>query len=445
MLKHNSVFKLILIIFMTNTLISQQIIETDFDKSSKEQTVKQLSALLIDKYVFPETGKKMAEFINSNLKDGKYDEIADPKQFSQILTADLQLISKDKHLTVSFNPKEAAQILDASGSEEEPKELNLRLEQMKNENFGFFKVERLEGNIGYVDFRTNYSSLEHSKETIKSVLSFISNCKAVIFDLRKNGGCYPQVVQYIESHFFNNEPIHLNDLYYREGNRTESFWTLKDIEGKRMPEVPLYILTGKNTFSGAEEFAYDMKNLKRAVIVGESTGGGANPGQFLAINKDFVTFLPTGRAINPITGTNWEGNGVKPDIEVKSENALNKAHSMAIQTLAEKSADEIERSMYEWISDALVASENPPSADANKLKSYTGTYEDRTITFEDGRLFYQRKDRPKLEMTLLAEDTFMFKDAEFFRLKFLRDGNGKITGLTGIYENGQKDISMKKE
>lgn len=85
----------------------------------------------------------------------------------------------------------------------------------------------------------------------------------------------------------------MNDLYYREGNRTESFWTLKDIEGKRMPEVPLYILTGKNTFSGAEEFAYDMKNLKRAVIVGESTGGGANPGQFLAINKDFVTFLPT--------------------------------------------------------------------------------------------------------------------------------------------------------
>lgn len=78
------------------------------------------------------------------------------------------------------------------------------------------------------------------------------------------------------------------------------------------------------------------------------------------------------------------------------------------------------------------------------MKSYTGTYEDRTITFEDGRLFYQRKDRPKLEMTLLAEDTFMFKDAEFFRLKFLRDGNGKITGLTGIYENGQKDISMKK-
>ena len=276
-------------------------------------------------------------------------------------------------------------------------------------------------------------------------MNFISNCKAVIFDLRKNGGCYPQVVQYIVSHFFNIEPVHLNDLYYREGNRTESFWTLKDIEGKRMPEVPLYILTGKNTFSGAEEFAYDMKSLKRAVIVGESTGGGANPGQFLAINSDFVTFLPMGRAINPITGTNWEGTGVEPDVEVRSENALNKAHLLAIQTLAEKSADEIERSKYEWISDALVASENTPAADENKLKSYTGTYEDRIITFEDGRLFYQRKDRPKLEMTLLAEDIFMFKDAEFFRLKFVRNNDGQITGLTGLYENGQKDMSMKTE
>ena len=173
MLKHNSVFKLILIIFMTNTLISQQIIETDFDKSSKEQTVKQLSALLIDKYVFPETGKKMAEFINSNLKDGKYDEIADPKQFSQILTADLQLISKDKHLTVSFKPKEAAQILDASGNDEKPKELNLRIEKMKNENFVFSKVERLEGHIVYVDYRTNYYSMDHSKKNIKAEMKLI--------------------------------------------------------------------------------------------------------------------------------------------------------------------------------------------------------------------------------------------------------------------------------
>lgn len=129
------------------------------------------------------------------------------------------------------------------------------------------------------------------------------------------------MVQYLCSYFF-NEPAHLNSLYWRAGDRTDEFWTHDDIIGKKMPDVPLFILTARRTFSGAEEFAYNMQTRERATLIGEVTGGGANPGGTRLINKDFMLFIPTGRAINPVTGTNWEGVGVKPEIEIDADSAL---------------------------------------------------------------------------------------------------------------------------
>jgi tetratricopeptide (TPR) repeat protein len=159
-------------------------------------------------------------------------------------------------------------------------------------------------------------------------MNFLANCDAVIFDLRRNGGGSPGMIRFITSWLF-EEPTHLNSLYWREGDRTEEFWTQADIPGKRLAEVPAFVLTSNFTFSGGEEFTYNLQSLKRATIIGETTGGGAHPGGTVPVGERFMAFIPTGRAINPITGTNWEGTGVVPDIQVAADDALDTALPLA--------------------------------------------------------------------------------------------------------------------
>ncbi|HWA07710.1 MAG TPA: S41 family peptidase, partial [Ignavibacteria bacterium] len=296
--------------------------------------------------------------------------------------------------------------------------------------------------IGYVDFR-NFASPDYSKETVASVMKFLENTDAIIFDLRLNGGGDPAGVQLICSYLFSETPVHLNDLYYRPTDETKEYWTLRKIDGKRMPDVPVYVLTSKFTFSGAEEFSYNLKNLKRATIVGETTGGGAHPGGVKAINSGFAIFVPTGRAISPITKTNWEGVGVAPDVNIKSELALEQAQILALQKLAEKSKDEQQVNTYRWMVESLNAVLNAPAVDENTLKNYAGTYDDRTITYEAGRLYYQRKGRQKYAMIPMSEDTFMFKDLEYFRLKFVKDALGNAIEVNGLYDDGHQDRSKR--
>jgi C-terminal processing protease CtpA/Prc len=158
------------------------------------------------------------------------------------------------------------------------------------------------------------------------------------------------MVAYVCSYLFDDEPVHLNDLYFRPSNETRQYWTSPSLPGKRYLNRPVYVLTSKNTFSGAEEFSYNLKNLKRATIVGETTGGGAHPGGTERLGDYFTAFIPSGRAINPITKTNWEGTGVEPDIKVAADDALKTAHVDALGKLIEKSKSDQDK---KWLADAL--------------------------------------------------------------------------------------------
>jgi len=148
------------------------------------------------------------------------------------------------------------------------------------------------------------------------------------------------MVALISSYLFGEKPVHLNDLYWRTGDRTQEFWTKPEKVLRRFPEKDLYILTSNNTFSAGEEFSNNLKTLKRATIIGERTGGGANPGNTVRLNEHFSAFIPSGRAINPITKTNWEGVGVEPDIKVPKEQALKTAHIMALNRSIERQTNE---------------------------------------------------------------------------------------------------------
>lgn len=442
MLNIKLIIKLFLFIFVINSAYSQQQINFNFDTKVKQQTVKKISKLLDDNYIFPETAKKMGDFIKSKLSSGSYDSIDDPMKFAETLTADLQSISNDKHIRVRFSPEDAQRLIEQEKNGSDPGDEKHFNEMMKKENYGFKKVERLAGNIGYVDFR-NFASPDYAKETIANVMGFLENTDAIIFDMRLNGGGDPAGVQLICSYLFGDTPVHLNDLYFRPTDETREFWTLRKIDGKRMPDVPVYVLTSKFTFSGAEEFTYNLKNLKRATIVGETTGGGAHPGGPLAINGGFAIFVPNGRAISPITKTNWEGVGVSPDVNVRSELALEQAQILALQKLSSTTKDEQQLNTYKWMIGSLEAVMNAPVIDENVMKSYAGIYDDRSITYEGGKLYYQRKGRQKYAMIPMSDDTFMFKDLEYFRLKFIRDALGNAIEVNGLYDDGHVDRSKR--
>jgi C-terminal processing protease CtpA/Prc len=258
----------------------------------------------------------------------EYQQITSAQLFAETLTKDLQAISNDKHLRVRYSyapiPVQAPSGEPTATQREETRRNFAWM------NHSFSKVERLPGNVGYIEFR-GFLNADQGSETVAAAMNFINGTDALIIDLRKNGGGNPEMVALICSYFFGPEPVHLNDLYWREGNRTDEFWTRKEVAGKRYLNKDVYVLTSKRTFSGAEEFTYNLKNLKRATIVGETTGGGAHPGQGVRLNEHFGMFVPSGRAISPITKTNWEGTGVKPDVEVPAEQALTTARLMALK------------------------------------------------------------------------------------------------------------------
>ena len=298
------------------------------DAATRTQVIDGIIKRLNDSYVFPEVAKKMEQSIHERAEKREYDQITSAKQFATTLTNDLQAVSKDRHIRVVYSNDP----IPERGPRPQPtaEEIEQRRRELIYRNHGFAKVERLPGNIGYLEF-LNFMDEELGADTVAAAMNFINGTDALIIDMRRNGGGNPAMVALVCSYLFGPEPVHLNDLYWREGDRTDEFWTRKELPGKRYLNKDVYVLTSKRTFSGAEEFTYNLKNLKRATIIGETTGGGAHPGDFSRISDHFGMFVPTGRAISPITKTNWEGTGVTPDVSVPADQALLVARLMALK------------------------------------------------------------------------------------------------------------------
>jgi hypothetical protein len=291
---------------------------------------------LNENYVFPDVAKKMEQAVRERMKRKEYDNITSAEIFAGTLTTHFREVSRDKHLRVRYShetlPNFGAQGESATERERQRAWASAR-------NFGFEKVERLEGNIGYLELR-GFMDAEMAGETAAAAMTFLANTDALIVDLRRNGGGQPQMIALLSSYLFDKR-THLNDIYFCAENRTEEFWTRETVAGKRFGESkPVYVLTSNYTFSGAEEFSYNLQNLKRATIIGETTGGGAHPVQPHRLNDHFLIGVPFARAINPITKTNWEGTGVKPDVNVPAGQALKTAQLAALKTLAEKTPDQ---------------------------------------------------------------------------------------------------------
>ncbi|MFH1686863.1 MAG: S41 family peptidase [bacterium] len=411
------------------------------DKKNQLAVIDSVAAALNKIYVFPEMAAEMEKLIRQRYRDGAYKDITSPMEFSIKLTEDLRSICHDRHLGVRWFPPEYFEGFAGDDTLTDA-ERDHQLLQSQRDNFGFKKLEVKPGNIGYVKF-DGFSDTYNAGATAVAAMNFLAHCDAIIFDLRENGGGSPSMIQLLSSYFFDTL-THLNSFYIRREDTTQQFWTTRYVSGPRMAKADLYILTSGYTFSAAEEFTYNFKNLSRATIVGETTGGGAHPVDDVYYPDLMIGVrVPFGRAINPISGTNWEGTGIKPHIEVPADQALDRAYLEALKVQSAGAVDEQHRFGLDWAVAGLEAKLNPITLDPALLASYAGSFGPRTLSFEDGALYYQREDRPKMKMIPMADDLFWFDDVDYFRLQVVVDDDGTPLKLIGHYDNGRTDESER--
>ena len=294
------------------------------DAAERQRVIDGVAAKLTEYYVYPDVAAKMNEAMRDHQKRGEYDDMTDGGAFAGRLTKDLRDVSHDRHLRVDYSPFKLPPDRDGPNAQD----MERMKARMEHDNCGFEKVEILPRNIGYVKFNM-FADPVVCGRTVAAAMDFVAHTDAVIFDLRDNGGGDPQMVTLIATYLFDGKE-HLNDLYDRKSDKTTQFWTQPSVPGTKVGGAkPVYVLTSSRTFSGAEEFSYDLKNLKRATIVGETTGGGAHPVRGMRMDDHFMVGVPFARAVNPVSKTDWEGTGVEPDVPAKAADALETAQKLA--------------------------------------------------------------------------------------------------------------------
>ncbi len=426
-------------LILSAEFVAQQ--ENKFISSAEKKEVVDSVALFMENYyVFPDKGKEIADYIKNRFEDDEYEEINDPLEFSGKITKDLRAINNDRHISLIYAPDMIKRIKESQAAKNDDFD-KYELELSRKRNFGFEEVKILDGNIGYLKLNS-FDDAGEAGETAIAAMNFFAYADAIIFDLRNNGGGSPSMIQLISSYLF-DEPVHLNSFYIRKGERTKQFWTQANVTGRKMTNADVYVLTSGYTFSAAEEFTYNLKNMERATIIGETTGGGAHPVSGYYVNDNFRVIIPFGKAVNPVTKSNWEGTGITPHVEVSRDKALITAHIKALEKLKEKENDERIIAKYQWALEGLYAKENPVEIDKEILVSYAGDYSPRKITFEDGKLYYQREGRPKYRMIPIKKDLFGFEELSYFRLKIIKENN-KVVAVEGHYDNGKTDRNEKK-
>lgn len=314
--------------------------------AQRKAVIEALAKALKARYVFPEVAEQVGPALLGKAAKGAYDTATTAEAFAEALSKDLRDLGKDGHFRVRFDPA-----FKPMGDDDDKPPTKEEVDQMRQASqrraFGIAKVEALPGNVGYLDLR-GFGPTEFVGAAYSAALQLLSGTEALILDLRQNGGGDPESVAYLVSHFFaEGDSRHLNSIYNRPRNATRQFWTSPTVAPRYTK--PVYVLTSARTFSGGEECAYDFQTQKRATLVGETTGGGANPGGAVILAHGFNAFIPTGRAINPVTNTNWEHVGVKPDLAVPAAEALKTAHVAILKGILEKEKDPAYRKRLEGI------------------------------------------------------------------------------------------------
>ncbi len=411
------------------------------DAATQAAIIDSLTTGLNRGYVFADTAALMEAAVRGKLTGGAYGELTDPVLFVRQLADDFLSVYRDVHLETAV-----LALRDPAAEEDiaDPTETAEAKERLRKSNYGFRKIEILPGNLGYLEF-TQFVDAAIAGATAVAAMNVLGNVDALIIDLRMNGGGDASMIQLLTSYLI-AEPTHLVSWYERETDETIQSWTQAYVPGRRLLDTPVYILTSNNTGSAAEEFTYNLRNLERATVIGDTTGGGAHTVSYLTY--EFPGFrvglkLPSGRAISPITKTNWEGVGVAPHIVVPAEQALLVAQAEALKALADSAQGEHERFRIDWARRDVEAALHPVTLSPKELSRYVGTYGPRRVFLENGVLHYERTGRPRYRLVPLGDHLFKLDGLDFFRMQFTADETGKIDRVIGIYDSGRQDVDKR--
>ncbi|HWN08502.1 MAG TPA: S41 family peptidase [Pyrinomonadaceae bacterium] len=323
---------------------------------ANRQVVNGVMKVIQKYYVSAEVAGRVNERLRQRVESGEYDKITSAFDLIDALDSHMQEASKDKHLALAYShvPQPFDERQDFRP--ETPQQKAEDLSAARAKNFGFERVERLPGNIGYLEMNS-FVRPEFSGEMTRATMSFLANTDALIIDLRKSSGGSADMVLFLASYFFDEEPFHLGDWFIRAENRVQQWWTLPYVPGSRYLNKDVYILLSRRSFSAVEGLSSILQHHKRAVIVGEPTRGGTHPGRFVRVHPNFAVFVPmswfiypTGtpeypidRPVYPTSKTDYEGTGVKPDIAVPANQALKRAHLEALNRRLAKDPSQAER------------------------------------------------------------------------------------------------------
>jgi Peptidase family S41/N-terminal domain of Peptidase_S41 in eukaryotic IRBP len=278
-------------------------------------------------YIDPQVARKMADALLAHNQNGDDDAVTDGRAFADLLTRQMREVSHDMHLEVVYSQSPLPHLL----TEPSPEDLARYRKELEQDNCTFKKVEILPNNIGYLKLNA-FPDPSMCQATARAAMASLNHAHAIIFDLRDNRGGEPAMTALMAAYLFD----HPEYWYNPRENTTEQSWTLSPVPANRLADKPVYVLTSARTISGAEQFCYDLKMLKRATLVGEKTGGAAHAGVFHRIDDHFGVGIPETKTINPFSKTDWAETGVEPDVKVKAADALETAKKLAQSKLQRK-------------------------------------------------------------------------------------------------------------
>lgn len=396
--------------------------------------VAEIRRLLAANYVLPQMRPRLDAILAKGLAAGRYD-VSDPSLLLDRVNADLTAVARDKHLSLEYNPRQAAEIA-ARPAAAQPRDSGPSPEQMRQaqrRNHGFTEMKVLPGNVRYLNMQGFVWVGPESALAHDNAMRFLQEGDAAIIDLRQNGGGSPEAVQYLVSHFM--EPNRPLMTFHMAGNQTDRTSTLATLPAGRMVGKPLYVLTSGRSASAAEEFAGHIAGYKLGELIGATTAGAGFRNQFFPLPGGYLISISVGRAVLASTGADWEGVGIAPTTAVDPEKALLVAQAHALRRLA-STAPALEKANYEATA-ALLAAQVDPVATALPLAAYAGNFGELKVSFENGRLAFQRDGGPRLAMVPIGPNLFAFENDAMTRVEFKVAGNS-ATGFELLRGDGSK-------
>jgi hypothetical protein len=414
------------------------------NSEEQKQTIDKAFTLLKTNYIFPDVIPVMEKEIYRKLTAGEYAKFSTLEDFIRSLNTDLELLSRDRHIDIFFDPVRVKLIMaEEKGDQKKPGNAPEFLQRAKYENYMVRKTERLDGNVGYLKFNA-FVDTALSKKTLMAAMNLIANSEALVIDLRQNGGGDAKALAFLLSYFLPDSTLISKGRSRSSSSLTLNYLTREpSITGFRK-DMPVYVLVSKRTSSAAEAFAYTLQSYKRALIIGEVTNGEANPGYLFPINSEMYIMIPAFENINPVTKTNWQGRGVVPDILIQSDKALMAAQVNAYQNLAQSNNDKGQKAMYEWMVIGMNAELNPATLPESELKNLQGEFADnRHVNLINGTLYYYRGENAESKRKLipLATDLFGVEGLPYFRIRFIKNSKNELVAVEGLYDDGKKETS----